>query len=132
MKYIIHKRFKNKAICGYVNLPATTECDCIENVIIYESKPICYTTSDNAHEYFAINTDGMGMERGKLIQAIRKELTKKDDNYQDRWDKVWTDSICQKYRRKDYDDYWLWNHEFFQADIQTLRYIAKLINAKIV
>ena len=27
MKYVVHRRFKDKAICGEVNLPAMTMCE---------------------------------------------------------------------------------------------------------
>lgn len=92
---------------------------------------ICTITSENAHQFFAINNDDMGMMRGKLTQAIQKALAKRDGDYQKRWDKVWNDEICQQFKRKEYDDYWLWNHEFFNADIDSLKHIAKLVGAKI-
>lgn len=130
MKYIVHKRFRDKAICGDVNLPAMTVCECDGDVIKYNGKPICSARSENAHQYFAIDEDGMGMVRGKLTQAIQKTLAKRDNEYQQRWDKVWDDEVCKPYKRKDYDDYWLWGHDFFNADINVLRHIAKLVGAK--
>ena len=129
MKYIVHRRFRDKAICGDVNLPAMTVCECDGAIIKYRGHEICFVTSENAHQYFAIDYDGMGMERGRLTQAIQKTLAKRDDHYQERWDKVWDDNICQDYKRDDYDDYWLWNHEFFNADIDVLRHIAALVGA---
>ena len=78
MKYIVHKRFKSKAICGYVNLPALTECECVDGRIVCNGKIICNERSENA----------------------------------------------------DYEDFWLWNHDFYQADIDVLRHIAKLVGAK--
>lgn len=128
MKYIVHKRFKDIAICGKVNLPATTSCICEENIILYDGKPICINTSENAHQYFAIDEDGNGLERGKLTQEIQKRLSKRDSDYQKRWDKVWEDKICQKYKREDFEDYWIWNHDFFNASIWDLKYIKSLIN----
>lgn len=130
MKYIVHKRFKDKAICGNVNLPAMTVCECDGAIIRHNNKDICFVTSENAHQFFSINEDGMGMVRGKLTQAIQKTLAKRDNDYQQRWDKVWADDLCKKFKRKEYDDFWLWNHDFFNADINVLRYIAKLVGAK--
>ena len=43
---------------------------------------------------------------------------------------VWEDPTCQPYKRIEYADFWLWNHDFFNADIDTLRHIAKLVGAK--
>lgn len=130
MKYVVHRRFKDNAICGSINLPAMTECECEDGLITYNNTAICYATSENAHQFFAVNDDGLGMERGKLTQAIQKMLSKRDNDYQKRWDKVWDDEVCRKYKRKEYKDYWLWNHDFYNADIKTLQYIAKLVSVK--
>lgn len=130
MKYITHKRFKGEAICGRVNIPALTELENKDGIIILGDKPICYERSENAHRFFAPNEDGNGMKRGQLTRAIQKILAKRDTKYQERWDKVWGDPVCQSYRRSEHADYWLWNHEWFIADIDTLLHIAKLVGAK--
>lgn len=130
MKYIVHTRFKAKAICGEVNLPALTEVELKDNMIYWQDKPLCVITSENAHKYFARNDDGQGMERGRLTQAIQQSLQKQDNKYQDRWDKVWEDELCRKYKRKEYADYWLWNTDFFNAPIEDLRYIYNLIKGE--
>lgn len=130
MKYIVHKRFRDKAICGDVNLPAMTVCECDGAIIRHNGKEICFVASENAHQFFSINEDGMGMVRGKLTQAIQKTLATRDNDYQRRWDNVWADDICKQFKRKEYDDFWLWNHDFFNADIDVLRHIAKLVGAK--
>lgn len=133
MKYITHRRFKGHAICGDVNIPAKTEVECANGVLLWNGKALCYDTSENAHQYFARNDDGMGMTRGNLTQAILKRLAKPSSPTHDRqklWDKVWEDKVCRKYKRKEHQDHWLWDHEWYQADIETLRYIAKLVGAK--
>ena len=130
MEYIVHRRFKDKAICGEVNLPAFTICNTVSNFITYDGKPVCVDTSENAHQYFARNDDGQGMLRGKLTHAIQNNLAKRNKTYQNRWNKIWEDARCQKYKRVEYSDYWLWNHEFFNASIEDLKYIANLIGIK--
>ena len=110
MKYIVHKRFKGQAKCGYVNLPALTECEGHDGYIFYGDKALCLETSENAHQHFAENDDNMGKVRGKLTQSIHE--------------------ISQKYKRTDDEYYWLWNHDFFHADIDDLRHIARLVGAK--
>lgn len=127
MQYIIHKRFKTKAICGDVNIPAMTECEERNGVLFHNGKPLCYVASENAHQFFARNDDGNGLLRGELIQNIKRRLEKKDNSYQKRWDKVWEDSLCQKYKRKEFDDFWLWSHEFYNAPIEDLQYIHNLV-----
>lgn len=127
MKYIVHTRFKAKAICGEVNLPALTEVNLKDNMLYYQDKQLCVITSENAHKYFARNDDNNGMERGRLTQLIKSILEKNDEKHQDRWDKIWEDELCQKYKRIEYADYWLWNTAFFNAPIEDLRYIYNLI-----
>lgn len=130
MKYIVHRRFKQQAICGEVNIPALTECEEVNGTIYLDHKPLCIKRSENAHQYFARNDDGNGLERGQLTQAIIAALSKRDERYQDRWDKVWDDATCQMYRRYEHRDHWIWNHAFFNADIETLRYIAALVGVR--
>lgn len=131
MKFIAHKRCKEKLICGEMNLPAGTSCDgAIDGVIRLEDKVLCYASSDTGHKYFCRDDDGCGMLRGRLTSDIQKKLQKRDGEYQIRWDRIWADTVCQKYKRKEYQDYWLWNDEFFQADIDDLKHIAKLLNIK--
>lgn len=127
MKYITHRRFKDQAILGYVNIPAMTECEEHNGMIFHNGKPICLATSENAHTYFAINEDGKGMERGASIRFIMSTLMRKDEKQQARWDKVWEDERCQKYKRPEHPDHWLWNHDFYNADLDDLKHIEDLI-----
>lgn len=124
MNYITYKRFKTKAICGDVNIPALTEIEQTGSYLFHNGKALCVVTSENAHNYFMRNDDDNGMERGKLIEDIKKALQKD----RSKWEKVWNDKICQKYRRTEHADYWLWNHDFYIADIDDLRFIYELIS----
>jgi hypothetical protein len=99
-------------------------------MITYDNKPVCVLTSQNAHEYFARNDDEQGVFRGKLTSAIVAKLSKRDGEHQKRWDKVWEDTRCHKYKRPEHADHWLWNHDFFNAPIEDLVYIANLIGIK--
>ena len=130
MDYITIKRTRFNSISGPVNLPYGTEVECADGVLTIDGHPLCADRSQNAYEYFARNDDGHGLERGKLTQAIRKKLEKRDKNHQARWDKVWTDPRCQKYKRAEHADHWIFNHEFFNAEIPDLRHIAALVGVK--
>lgn len=127
MEYIIYRRFKTKAICGDVNLPAGTVCQVQGNMLFHDGKPLCVVSSENAHQHFARNDDGNGMERGNTIRNITNRLRNQNNGYQERWDKVWEDAICQKYKRQEHADTWLWNHAFYNASIEDLTHIAKLV-----
>lgn len=130
MNYTVYKRYKGKTLSGEMNLPVGTQCILKDNIIYYNNQPICAVTSQIAHNYFTADEDKEGIERGRLINLILNRLQKKDNNYQNRWDKIWTDDVCQKYKRKEHADHWLWNHEFYNAPLSDLQHIGALIGVK--
>lgn len=131
MRYIVTNRFKGQAICGAVNLPYGTVCEAQGDYMFLEDgRCLCLVTSQNAYDHFSRDDDGNGKERGRLVQGIIKTLSKSDKHHQDRWDKIWEDRLCQKYKLANFEDYWLWNYEFYNADIQDLQYIAMLVGMK--
>lgn len=129
MRYITHRRLKDVTMSGRMNIPALTVLECENDLISYNNLPICFATSENAHQHFARDDDGQGLRRGKLTQGIQAALARQAF-HQERWDLVWADEICNKYRRTDHPEYFLWNHEFFNAPIEDLVHIAKLVSAK--
>lgn len=96
---------------------------------MHQNKPLCGITSQNAYDFFSQNDDGMGLERGDLVGRILSKLQKRDAGYQARWNKVWGDSRCQKYKRPEHEDHWIWNFDFYNGPVEDLRYIAALIGA---
>lgn len=126
-KYIVKKRLKGKGLRENVNIPYGTELMAYNNMVIYDGKALCTTTSNRAHRYLAPNNDGMGKERGKLTLMITETLERQDKDYQVRWDKVKADSTCLKHQKKEHEDFFLWGHSFFEAPIHELYYIANLI-----
>lgn len=137
--YVVIQRFKRQknSICGNVNLSYGTECKAIpygnERAIVCDEGVLCYVSSQDAFDYFAQNDDGKGKERGKLTQNIIKTLCKLHQDQEKKdviWKKIWNDPICLKYKRPEYADYWLWNYDFYNANLHDLRYIAKLVGAK--
>ena len=131
MQYIVHRRFKGTALDGEMNLPAFTVCEEYDGLIVCNDQAICFNVSENANQYFARNDDGKGIMRGKLTQAIMKKLAKRDDKYQERWDKIWEDPRCKRFKRPEHEDHWLWNFDFFHAEIEDLQYIAELIGLNV-
>lgn len=125
--YIVTKRFKGKAICGDVNLPYGTTCQCIGNTIYYDNRPICRITSQNAYDYFSRDGDGLGEMRGRLVQKIKDKLQTKDENHQKRWDLLWDDKIANTLRRKEHEDFWCWSFDFYNASVADLQHIWELI-----
>lgn len=128
MRYIVTRRFRGKAICGEVNLPYGTVCEADDGFLrLQDGRRLCAVTSQNAYDYFSRDDDGMGRERGKLVQDIRRTLERRDAKYQSRWDRLWSDEGANKLRRTEHEDYWLWSYAFYNADVNELRRIRRLL-----
>lgn len=132
MEYITTKRFKTDAICGKVNIPYGTKLTAYGDLICLDPMhPLCYDHAQNAYDYMARDDDGRGLERGKLIQDIMSRLGKResrdDPKYQARWDVIWDDPTLRRFKRPEHDDYWLWNYDFYNAEIADLEYILNKI-----
>lgn len=128
--YVARKRVRLEGIGGTVNIPYGTNVESIGGILVYRGKAVCFATSQTAYDYFSQNDDGNGLVRGKLVRAITDILDKKDSQHQSRWDKVWDDPICRPLRQKAHLDFWLWDHDFYNADVDVLRHIAKLVGVK--
>ena len=123
MEYIIHKDFNTKAICGEVNLPTGTVCTEYNGLICHEGKALCVNRSENAYKHFARNDDGNGLKRGELIRTIKDTLSGNEEA----WERVWEDAECAKFNRNGNGDTWLWNFDFYNAEIADLERIAELV-----
>lgn len=127
--YLCRKRARFDGISGQVNIPYGTALICQDGFLMHQNKPLCGITSQNAYDFFSQNDDGMGRERGDLVGRILSKLQKRDAGYQARWNKIWEDSRCQKYKRPGHEDHWIWNFDFYNGPVEDLRYIAGLIGA---
>ena len=127
--YLCRKRARFDGISGQVNIPYGTALICQDGFLMRQNKPLCGITSQNAYDFFSQNDDGMGRERGDLVGRILSRLQKRDSGYQARWNKVWEDARCQKYKRPEHEDHWIWNFDFYNGPVEDLRHIAGLIGA---
>lgn len=158
MKYITTRRFRGKTMSGIVNLPYGTECELRGETIYHGGKPLCFATSENAHQYFSRNDDGQGERRGKLVREIMgrlklpevrhkpnpkyplaeyhmtaKESAKRNAARKARaeaWGRVWDEPAIRKYKRVEFADYWLFNHDFYNAPIADLEHILKIVKGE--
>ena len=130
-KYVARDRARFKGCSGPVNIPCGAVLEEQDGLLFWRGEAVCTTKCQNAYDYFSQDNDGQGKLRGKLVTAIKATLEKRDSGYQARWDKVWDDDLCQKYRRPEHEDWWLWNHDFFNAPIQDLQHIAWLVRARV-
>ena len=127
MRYIVTRRFRCNAICGQVNLPYGTEVTSDGAFLTVNGEKLCSITSQNAYDFFSRNDDGHGLERGKLVHDIRSTLERRDAKYQSRWDRLWADEGANKLRSTEHEDYWLWGFAFYNADVNELRRIRRLL-----
>lgn len=127
--YLCRKRARFDGISGQVNIPYGTALICQDGFLMHQNKPLCGITSQNAYDFFSQNDDGVGRERGDLVGRILSRLQKRDSGYQARWNKVWEDARCQKYKRPEHEDHWIWNFDFYNGPVEDLRHIAGLIGA---
>ena len=125
--YIVRRRARFLSICGPVNLPYGTEVSSDGAFLTVNGEKLCSITSQNAYDFFSRNDDGHGLERGKLVQDIRCTLERRDEKHQVRWDKLWADAGANRLRRADHKDFWVWNHDFYNADVNELRRIRLLL-----
>lgn len=137
--YVARRRAKFKGCNGQqVNIPYGSILEAQDGFLLWKGQPLCVDTSQNAHDFFSQNDDDLGLERGALVAAILSRLEtppnasrKHRDVLQARWDKVWADALCQKYKRVEHEDFWIWNHDFYGAPLMDLRHIAALVGAKV-
>lgn len=136
--YVARRRARFKGCNGQqANIPYGSILEAQDGFLLWKGQPLCVDTSQNAHNFFSQNDDDMGLERGALVAAILSRLEtppnasqKHRDTIQARWDKAWPDALCQKYKRREHEDCWLWNHDFYDAPVEDLQHIAALVGAK--
>lgn len=77
MNYILHKRFRQKAICGEVNLPATTECSSNDNLFSSKQNTIsdlATIRSGAAAGATAYQKPSGGISKSDLASAVQTSL----------------------------------------------------------
>ena len=125
MKYIVRKRYKKRCIQGEVNIPFGTELYSVNNIIIYNNKPVCFDTSQDAFDYFVSNEDGNGLQRCNLINWILDNTSfdkiKDKNKYNDIWQMIWSNKYYHKFKRPDNNGVWLWYKDFYLASIEDLK-----------
>lgn len=124
-KFITHHAWDELALNREVlHIPYGEEVFCNDSILwTKDNKPICVYRSENGIHHFAINDDGVGLERGKLTYAIafadlnrNPRLTVEGiEKLYEKWEKYLIPDI----------DVVLFNTDFFLAPIDDLKEIAK-------
>lgn len=126
-RFIARRRARFDGIDGKVNIPYGTALTCQDGFLMHKNQRVCAVGSQNGMDCFVQDDDGNGTLRGDLVGNIQRSLERRDADYQTRWNRVWASALCQKYRRPESEDYWLWARAFFDAPIFDLQAIAALV-----
>ena len=134
MIYITTKRFKRKGIDGDFNIPYGTAIESDNGYLWFNGKRICSEKSAVMREYFVRDDDGLGQKRSKIAHSIIDAMLMRDgetkEDWQKRWDVLWEDPVCNKYRKDYSETTFLWGIEFYNAPLLDLYHIAALAGAK--
>ena len=131
MKYVVNRRMKIKSISGDVNIPYGETLDLIGDMLYYNGRQLFVRTSQNARDFVSRDDDNMGKRRGELVHEIMDILAKPGEGRQAKWDKIWEDKYLDKFRSKQFADFWIWNIDFYEATIEDLEYILARIKGKV-
>ena len=132
-RYITRRRARFQSMSGPVNLPWGTEAENRDGFLWRGDNQLCAASAQNTKEFFVQDDDGQGQERGQLVNAILDRLGPREVRKGasgPRWEKIWTDPQCRRYKRPEDEEYWLWNEDFYNAPIKALRHIAGLVGVK--
>lgn len=115
-RFIARRRARFDGIDGKVNIPYGTALTCQDGFLMHKNQRVCAVGSQNGMDCFVQDDDGNGTLRGELVGNIQRCLERRDADYQTRWNRVWASALCQKYRRPESEDYWLWARAFFDLE----------------
>ena len=88
---------------------------------------------ESSYQLYPRNEEFAKRSGGEIVSSSSVLVTLSasgwDAGHQGRWDRVWADKLCGKYRHPDHEDHFLWGNAFFEAPIADLNYIAALVGA---
>lgn len=129
--FVAARRAKFRGISGPVNIPRGTRLQESDGgVLTLDGRLVCTVNGARGRDFFALDDDGRGVLRGALTYAIRNKLRCRDKNYQARWDRIWGSLMCKRYQNLEHADFWIWNQAFYEAPIDDLQSIARLVGAQ--
>lgn len=137
MKFVAHHRYRGLDAGGKpMNVSYGMEYETIGDFIATpEGRGICFTDSEVAKEYFAVNDDGRGLERGALTHAIaysrrEREWADKSVHRFSEAEVEMLESSLSHWLRQDADTI-LFNNDFFAAQPEDLRQLADALKIKV-
>lgn len=135
-KYMVRKRLRGiDTEKKEVNIPYGTIIECKAGWIRYRGRVLCFEDCQMQKDYLVQANSPNPKERATAIEDILYLLRRPGNHatpkevqaYDSRWKEIWDDPNLQKYRREDFEDYWLWNNKFYDAEYVELLYILNKI-----
>ena len=131
-QYMVRKRLKALSRTGEkVNIPYGTMLNCVNGLVYWKGSIRCNDDCQMQKDYLVQANSPDVSARAYLINDILKLLslpTPDDPKVKDRWQILWEDPWANEFRRKDFEDFWLWSNKFYDAEEADLRKLYKLIS----
>ena len=131
-QYMVRKRLRALSRTGEkVNIPYGTMLKCVDGIIYWKDDILCNDDCQMQKEYLVQANSPDVSQRAYLINKILKLLgppTPDDIKSKERWEVLWKDTWANEFRRKDFEDFWLWSNKFYDAEEADLRKLCKLIS----
>ena len=131
-QYMVRKRLRALSRTGEkVNIPYGTMLKCVNGIIYWKDDILCNDDCQMQKDYLVQANSPDVSQRAYLINDILKLLSlPKPDNpkVKERWEILWKDPWANEFRRKDFEDFWLWSNKFYDAEEADLRKLCKLIS----
>ena len=131
-QYMVRKRLRALSRTGEkVNIPYGTMLKCVNGIIYWKDDILCNDDCQMQKDYLVQANSPDVSQRAYLINDILKLLslpTPDDLKVKKRWEVLWKDPWANEFRRKDFEDFWLWSNKFYDAEEADLRKLCKLIS----
>lgn len=131
-QYMVRKRLRALSRTGEkVNIPYGTMLKCVNGIIYWKDDILCNDDCQMQKDYLVQANSPDVSQRAYLINDILKLLslpTPDDSKVKERWQILWKDPWANEFRRKDFEDFWLWSNKFYDAEEADLRKLCKLIS----
>ena len=131
-QYMVRKRLRALSRTGEkVNIPYGTMLKCVNGIIYWKDDILCNDDCQMQKDYLVQANSPDVSQRAYLIDEILKLLnlpTPDNPKVKERWQILWKDPWANEFRRKDFEDFWLWSNKFYDAEEADLRKLCKLIS----
>ena len=131
-QYMVRKRLRALSRTGEkVNIPYGTMLKCVNGIIYWKDDILCNDDCQMQKDYLVQANSPDVSARAYLINDILKLLSRSTPHspkVEKRWELLWKDPWANEFRRKDFEEFWLWSNKFYDAEEADLRKLCKLIS----